>query len=114
MPVAVPSAMVSRLTANPSPSVPTSRLMISIRCAIVFVSASLITPGLNAQELKQFTVDALVAKNIEAKGGIDALHAVQSLRLKGKMLVNQGQLEVYHITEREASGKIRTEATLQG
>src|SRR5207302_1845411 len=70
-----------------------SRLMKLIRCATVFVSMLWITLGVNAQELKVFTVDTLVAKNIEAKGGIDALHAVQSLRLKGKMLVNQGQIE---------------------
>jgi hypothetical protein len=91
--------------------------MKSIRCAIVFVSASLIAPVLNAQELKQFTVDALVARNIEAKGGIDALHAVQSLRLKGKMLVNQGQqgqLEFTYTQTKKRPGQIRTEATLQG
>ena len=88
--------------------------MKSIRCAIVFVAASLITPVLNAQELKQFTVDTLVARNIEAKGGIDALHAVQSLRLKGKMLVNQGQLEFTYTQTKKRPGQIRTEATLQG
>src|SRR3989440_5657246 len=85
-----------------------------IRCATVLVSASLITSVLSAQELKQFTVDALVAKNIEAKGGIDALRAVQSLRLKGKILVNQGQIEFAYTRTKKRPGQIRTEATLQG
>jgi hypothetical protein len=85
-----------------------------LRFAIAVVSASLITPALNAQELKPLTVDALVAKNIEAKGGIDALHAVRSVRLKGKMLVNQGQIEFAYTQTKKRPGEVRTEATLQG
>ena len=41
-----------------------------LRFALHLVAASLLAPALNAQELKPLTVDALVAKNIEAKGGI--------------------------------------------
>ena len=85
-----------------------------LRFAIVLVAASLIAPALNAQELKPLTVDALVAKNIEAKGGIDALRAVQSLRLKGKMLVNQGQIEFAYTQTKKRPGQVRAEATLQG
>jgi hypothetical protein len=69
---------------------------------------------LGAQELKPITVDALVAKNIEAKGGADALRAVQSLRLKGRMLVNQGQVEFAYVQTKKAPGQVRTEASLQG
>jgi len=85
-----------------------------LRFAIVLVAVSLIAPVLNAQELKQLTVDALVARNIEAKGGIDALRAVQSLRLKGKMLVNQGQIEFAYTQTKQQPGQVRTEASLQG
>ena len=85
-----------------------------LRFAIFLVSASLIAPALNAQELKQLTVDALVAKNIEAKGGIDALHAVRSLRLSGKMLVNQGQIQLAYTQTKKRPGQVRVEATLQG
>jgi hypothetical protein len=84
------------------------------RFSIILASAVLLVPALNAQELKPLTVDALVAKNIEAKGGIDALHAVQSLRLKGKMLVNQGQLELAYTQTKRRPGQVRSEATLQG
>jgi hypothetical protein len=109
------SALTGCGAAGRSPSVSYQlRLMKLIRCAVFLMSASLITPVLKAQELKQFTVDALVAKNIEAKGGIDALHAVQSLRLKGKMLVNQGQIEFAYTQTKKRPGQIRTEATLQG
>jgi hypothetical protein len=85
-----------------------------LRLAILLVSVSLITPALTAQELKPLTVDELVARNIEAKGGLDALHAVRSLRLKGKMLVNQGQLEFAYVQTKRRPGQLRAELTLQG
>jgi hypothetical protein len=82
--------------------------------AILLVPASLLAPALHAQELKPLTVDALVAKNIEAKGGIEALRAVRSVRFTGKMLVNQGQLELAYTQTKERGGRLRTEVTLQG
>ena len=85
-----------------------------LRFAILLVSASLIAPALDAQELKPLTVDALVARNIEAKGGIDALHAVRSLRFSGKMLVNQGQVELAYVQTKKRPGQVRAEASLQG
>jgi hypothetical protein len=85
-----------------------------LRFAILLVAASLIAPALTAQELKPLTVDALVAKNIEAKGGLDALHAVRSLRLKGKMLVKQGQLEFAYVQTKRRPGQVRSELMLQG
>lgn len=81
---------------------------------IVFVSASLVASPLGAQELKPITVDALVAKNIEAKGGAEALRAVQSLRLQGKLLVNQGQVEFTFLQTKKNPGQVRTEMGLQG
>lgn len=85
-----------------------------IRFAVVLLTALLTAPLENAQELKEFTVDSLVAKNIEAKGGLEAMRAVKSLRLTGKMLVNQGQIEFGYIQIRNRPGQIRTELTLQG
>jgi hypothetical protein len=85
-----------------------------LRFAILLVSASLLAPTLKAQELKPLTVDALVAKNIEAKGGIDALRAVKSVRFTGKMLVNQGQIEFAYTQTKERPGRVREEAALQG
>lgn len=85
-----------------------------LRFAILLVAGSLIAPALNAQELKPFTVDALVAKNVEAKGGADALRAVRSLRLQGKMLVNHGQIEFAYVQTKKRPGEIRAEASIQG
>jgi hypothetical protein len=85
-----------------------------LRFAIILTAASLAAPVLRAQEVKPLTVDTLVTKNIEAKGGIDALRAVQSLRLKGKMLVNQGQIEFAYSQTKKQPGQVRTELSLQG
>ena len=60
------------------------------------------------------TVDQLVAKNIEAKGGAAAINAVKSLRLTGKLLVNNGQMQLAYAQTKKRPGEVRTEATLQG
>lgn len=82
--------------------------------AILLAASALLPPMMNAQTLKQFTLDELVAKNTEAKGGAAALQALQSLRLTGKMLVNDGQLEFGYIQTRKRPGEVRTEYALQG
>jgi hypothetical protein len=56
----------------------------------------------------------LVAKNVEAKGGADKLRALQSLRLSGKLLIRQGQVELRYVELKARPNKIRSEATLQG
>ena len=86
----------------------------SLRLAIILISAVLIAPGGFTQEQKPPTLDELVAKNIEAKGGADALRALQSLKLTGKMLVQQGQIELAYDQTKKRPGEVRTDATLQG
>ncbi len=85
-----------------------------LRFALSLVAGALLLPALNAQELKRPTVDDLVAKNVEAKGGAEALRAMQAVRLTGKMLVNGGQLEFAYQQTKKRPGEVRTEATLQG
>ena len=60
------------------------------------------------------TVDQLVAKNVEAKGGADALRAIQSVRFTGKLLVNEGQIELGIVQTKKRPGEVRNEASLQG
>lgn len=84
------------------------------RHIITLILAALAASPLFAQEQKGPTLDELVAKNIEAKGGADALHALQSLKLTGKMLVNQGQIQFAYLQTKKRPGEVRTEATLQG
>lgn len=60
------------------------------------------------------SLDELVAKNIEAKGGAQALHALQSLRRSGKLLVNEGKIQFGYVEVKKRPLEVRTEATLQG
>ncbi|MDQ6808487.1 MAG: hypothetical protein M3Z64_03535 [Verrucomicrobiota bacterium] len=60
------------------------------------------------------TVDQIVAKNVEAKGGAAALQALQSLRLTGKMLVNGGRLQLTYAVTKKRPGEVRSEVTMQG
>jgi len=82
---------------------------------LYFVVCSLVTPALRAQTPTPTpTVDELVAKNIEAKGGAAALSAIQSVRFEGKLLFNQGQIEMTYVQTKKRPGKVRTNAVLQG
>ncbi len=61
-----------------------------------------------------YTAEELVAKNSEAKGGIEKLHAIQSLRLSGKLLINGGALQLEYATLVKRPQLVRYEAKLQG
>jgi hypothetical protein len=89
-------------------------MLMNSRIPTLLLAASFISVSMNAQESKQMSVDQLVSKNIEAKGGAEALHALQSVKLTGKMLVNEGQLELGYSQTKKRPGAVRTELSLQG
>ena len=62
------------------------------RLTIISLASALAVSAVFAQDKPEPTVDELVAKNVAAKGGADALRALQSVRFTGKMLVNEGQM----------------------
>src|SRR4030095_11103591 len=79
------------------------------------VVGALSAPAIFAQETNQPTVDELVAKNIDAKGGAAALNSLQTLRSTGKLLVPvQGQIELGYMQIKKRPDQVRTEASLQG
>jgi len=84
---------------------------------LALIVGSLVAAGLQAQDkpiaVKE-NVDTLVAKNTEAKGGSQALSAVTSLRLNGKMVVNSGKLELGYVVIKKRPNVVREEASLQG
>src|SRR6478609_3310656 len=87
----------------------------SLRFLIPFVSAAFFASPLFAQDKNQPTVDELVAKNIEAKGGASALNSLQTLRSTGKLLVPvQGIIELGYLQTKKRPDDVRTEASLQG
>src|SRR5437762_6114437 len=89
------------------------QIHVHLRFVIFFLVAVLFTSALFAQDKTQPTVDELVAKNIEAKGGATTLQNLQSLRAAGKLLVQQGQIELGYLQTKKRPDEVRTEASLQ-
>jgi hypothetical protein len=85
-----------------------------LRFVISLIVATLSTPAIFPQGTNQPTVDELVAKNIEAKGGATALNSLQTLRSTGKLLVQEGQIELGYLQTKKRPDEVRTEASLQG
>ena len=59
------------------------------------------------------TVDDLLAKNLEARGGADKVAAIKTLKLEGKLLVG-GQFELALTVFQKAPDSLRNEASIQG
>jgi len=85
-----------------------------LRSVISLILTALIAPTIFAQGANQPTVDQLVAKNVEAKGGAAALRDLQTLRLTGKLLVQEGQIQLAYLQIKKRPDEVRTEASLQG
>ena len=84
-----------------------------MRFSITLLTALLTLPAGSARAL---TVDEIVARNIQARGGEAKLKAIQSLRLTGKVVLSFGDNAIEGITGQiqKRPGRIRTEFTLQG
>jgi hypothetical protein len=67
-----------------------------------------------AQSAFAVTADELVAKNIDAKGGLEKLHALQAIRLSGRMRVQGDTLELGYVALVRQPASVRYEASLQG
>jgi len=87
----------------------------NLRLIAFFVTGvTLISASAETQDQKTPTLDELVTKNIEAKGGAEALRALQSLRSNGKLIVNEGQLQLAYAQTKKRPGEVRSELSLQG
>ena len=96
-------------------SYPPRNLRMHSRLIFPFIFGALIASVAFGQDKSQPTVDELVSKNIEAKGGATALRDLQSLRLTGKLLVQQGgEIELGYLEIKKRPDEVRTEASLQG
>lgn len=79
------------------------RIRIGLIAAILFVLVS----GASA-----LTVDELIARNIEAKGGLEKIRAIQSLRQTGKVQFDSTNVGYVWLGKRP--GMVRTEISFQG
>jgi len=73
--------------------------------------ASLILVAVSAQAM---TADELVNKNVAARGGMESLQAIKSLRLSGKMISGGLGAEIDAVLIYKRPGAFRFEGTLQG
>ena len=80
----------------------------AILSALVVVSTitfALIDRGVLTSDGHGRAVDALIARNVEARGGADAWRAVSSLRLEGQMDLGQG-MHVPYTMEQQRPGRM--------
>lgn len=87
-----------------------------LRNAVATLVSGLLLCGALATGAQAVTVDELVAKNIEAKGGIEKIKAISSLRLEGRMHYSEGSfsLDLGYAQLQKRGGKYRSETSLQG
>src|SRR5947207_2567771 len=83
-----------------------------MRLAIAVVTAVLVFPA----GARGLTVEEILAKNLEARGGAAKIDAIRSLRLTGKIVFGGGDnaIEAALAGVKKRPAMIRTEVTLQG
>ena len=74
----------------------------------LFLLAALFLPALSRSQ----TVDEIIAKNTEARGGIEKLRAIKSLRVTARF--SQGTLRATYVQENKRNDKVREETIIQG
>jgi outer membrane lipoprotein-sorting protein len=79
---------------------------------IVFAAVALSATAASVSAHAAVTVDEIIAKNIKARGGMDKLKGLQTLRMSGKMQV-QG-IEAPFTIEVKRPKRLRMEFTIQG
>jgi hypothetical protein len=65
------------------------------------------------EQKKARVVDELIARNLSARGGVEAWQAVSSLRLSGQLDVGHG-MQVPYVLEQKRPGKMRLEFVFDG
>jgi hypothetical protein len=84
-----------------------------MRLGIAFTAALLALPASPAHSL---TVDEVIAKNVEARGGLAKIEAIKSLRATGKVVLGGGQFSIeagFGLLQKRP-GMMRSETTIQG
>jgi len=77
-------------------------------CFWIVIAAALFVPlAATAQ-----TVDDLVAKNVQARGGLDKLHAIKTLRLTAR--ISEEDLRATFVEDMKREDKIRRDFSIQG
>jgi len=88
----------------------------TFRYGLAALLLGLLSTNAFADSAQALTVDELIAKNIEAKGGIEKVKAIQSLKMDGRMQFSGAgfSVELGYAQLQKRGGKYRNEASLQG
>jgi len=85
-----------------------------IRASLMIVSATLLSAVVGGAE----SVDDIIAKNIEARGGLSRIKAIRTIRQSGQVRVEELRAAFVQENKRpaegSASGRVREEFTIQG
>ena len=74
----------------------------------VLLTAALFLPA----ALRSQTVDEIIAKNAQGRGGVEKLHAIKSLRITAR--ASQGNFRATYVQENKRGDKVREETIIQG
>ena len=85
----------------------------SHRRKVVGVLLGLALAGTFPRGVQAQTLDSLIARHLEARGGVERLEAIRTLRMSGRALAGPGQ-EALITREVRPPGRIRTEFAVQG
>ena len=91
-------------------------LTMRLRLSLCLLTSLLALPLVDAQTPAPTpTVDELVAKNLQAKGGAAALDAIKTIRFEGRHARSTKARSSSNYTQtKKRPGKVRTDAALQG
>jgi outer membrane lipoprotein-sorting protein len=83
--------------------------------AAAFIAGAMALAGASAHaQAPAPTADDVIARQIAARGGLDKLKAIQSLKFEGTMLVYGGAIRLHVVELKKRPGLVRQEASLQG
>ena len=83
--------------------------------AAALIAGAIALAGASAQaQAPAPTADDIIARQIAARGGLDKLKAIQSLKFEGTMFVRGGAVRLHVVELKKRPGLVREEASLQG
>ncbi len=86
------------------------RTFLTVFCAAIFLSGA--SGGQSPAAESAPSVDEIIAKNIQARGGLEKIMAVRTMRATGT--IDQGDFRARFVQENERPNKVREEFIIQG
>jgi hypothetical protein len=81
---------------------------VMIRTFRTFLSVALIAPIVTAAQ----TIDEIIARNLQARGGLEKIRSVKTIRTSGTL--SQGGFRAAFVQENQRPNKVREETIIQG